>query len=156
MYVIADPKELEVLFDEGELREAIKGIPDQEVRKECTLCLERLKILLNEERQEVRERHEASLVECSPHIQELEAMFAPFIVEEILRALNAIKTEREALHSQERASAKAALGPILNALGFLRDKTNITDEEYRKLDGKYKKLSRAVGILSRGTVDHDR
>ncbi|TRZ80014.1 hypothetical protein D4R86_05055 [bacterium] len=50
-----NPKELEVLFDEDELRGAIEDISDQETKEKCTHYLERLLALLEEEKQELQE-----------------------------------------------------------------------------------------------------
>jgi len=152
----ANPKELEVLFDEEELREAINGIPDQKTKEKSTQYMERLLALLEEEKQEQPGRYEASLMESGPHIEELETILAPFIKEDVLVVLGAIETEEEAENSTERSSAGEALISILNKLHFLEEKTDITVEKYNDLHKKYKILCRAVGIINRRVVDHDR
>lgn len=149
-------KVLEVLFDEKELRKAIDGIPDQETKEICAQYLERLLALLEEEKQELKKYHESGLIDCGPQIKQLEEVIAPFMTENTLFALREIKTEEEALNNEERGSAKKALNPILSQLRNLKEKTNITDEEYAKLYEKYKTLSRAVGIINSGAVDHSR
>ncbi|MEA2112769.1 MAG: hypothetical protein U9P50_02235 [Patescibacteria group bacterium] len=153
---LVNPKELEALFDEEELREAIDGISDQKVKEKCTQYLEKLLVLFEEEKQELPEHREASLIECSPHIEELEAMIIPFLEEEILSSLNTIKTEEEAKMSDERKTAHAAHILIFQKLKFLINETNISQEKYDKLDSKRKSLDRAIGTISRGIVDHDR
>lgn len=149
-------RELEILFNEEELREAIGDIPDPATKEKCTRYLERLLTLLEEEKQELQERHKTNLMECGPHIEELEAMLILHLREEVLVVLDTIKTKEEALNSQKRKSVKDALIPILEKLTVLREKTNITDDQYDKLYEKYKILSRAVGIINSGMVDHSR
>ncbi|MDP3726309.1 MAG: hypothetical protein Q8R36_03880 [bacterium] len=149
-------KELEVLFNEEELREAIGGISDQEVKEKCTQHLERLLVLLEEEKQEIQEHHEARLIDCRPLIAELEATISPFMGKEIFATLHAIKTGEEALNNRERESAKQALISILSQLKTLEEKTNITAGEYDELYEKYQILCHAVGIINRGAVDHNR
>ena len=53
-----EPGQLEALFGEEELREAIDGITDQEVKELCIHYLERLLILFEEEKKRVQESPE--------------------------------------------------------------------------------------------------
>ncbi|MCR4261215.1 MAG: hypothetical protein NUV96_02715 [Candidatus Colwellbacteria bacterium] len=53
-----EPGELEALFGEEELREAIDGVADQEVKEACMRYLERLLVLFEEEKQRVKESPE--------------------------------------------------------------------------------------------------
>ena len=56
-----------------------------------------------------------------------------------------------------RESAKAALIPIVAKLNILKKETNIAPEKHEELKAKYKRLSRAVGIInSNNKVDHNR
>lgn len=151
-----NPEELEMLFGEEELREAIDSIPDQKAKKKCTRYLERLLFLLEEEKQELRKYHKANLIERDLHIGELKAKFVAFEQMHSIETLRDITTEEEAQNSTERESAKRALIPIESQLKVLRDKINITAEEYNKLHEKYKILSHAVGIINRGVLEHGR
>ncbi len=153
---VANPKELEVLFDEEEMRIAIDGMADQEAKAECMNHLERLLALLEEERQELREQPEAISIECGPHVQELEATLEPFLKEDVLAVLHTIQTEDDAIKSKERADAKKVLLVAFNKLKFLQNETNITTEEYARLQAKYKTLDRAIGVGNRGVIDHTR
>jgi hypothetical protein len=150
------PDELEVLFSEEELRNAIGDIPDQEVRDECERHLERIIILFEEAKQNLQESYKASLVECGPYIEELETMISPFMEEEILATLRAIQIEEDARNSKERKSANQLLGSVLKKMDFLQKKTNITTGKRDELYKKFKTLSNAVGIINRGLVDHNR
>ncbi len=151
-----NPKELETLFSEEELRKAIKGISNQEMQEKCTQYLDRLLVLLGEEQQELQKHPETNLMDSGPHIKELEAILAPFMMGDILATLRAVKTEKEALDNTERKSAKQALNLIFSRLKNLKEETNITDKEYDKLYEKYKTLSRAVGMINGGAIDHNR
>lgn len=95
-------------------------------------------------------------VECGPHIEEFEEMVSPLLKEEFLDVLNKLETEEEAKNSQERESAKEALIPLVEKMHFLRDRTDITEEEYGRLHKKYKIISRATGMINGGKVDHAR
>ena len=95
-------------------------------------------------------------VEHGPHVKEFEELVAPLLKEEALEVLSATKTEEEALHSEERESAKKALIPIVEKMNFLDLRTNITKEELNELRKKYKIITNAVGFINNGMVDHDR
>jgi hypothetical protein len=95
-------------------------------------------------------------VECAPHVEEFEEMLVPLLKKELLEALNNIETEEEARNSEERASVKEALVPLVEKMHFLKNRTDITEEEYDKLHKKYKIISNATGFINNGIVDHDR
>jgi hypothetical protein len=157
-----DPRELEVLFDQEALREAIDELPDQKTKDECLQYLERLLALLEEEKKntkELQENREASLLDCTPGIEKLEAIMAPFLEERILASLHEIKSYKtvdEVLSNEERTRAKQARDLIFSQLKFLQEKTNITAEGYKELYEKYMTIRCAVGALSGGIVDHTR
>ena len=95
-------------------------------------------------------------VEPGPHVEEFEKLFAS-VTNETLGVLNAFETEEEAKNSQERKFAKEVLGPLLEKIKFLENRTNITEDELAELRKKYKVISNAVGIIKRdGRVDHAR
>ena len=95
-------------------------------------------------------------VECGPHVEEFEKMVDPLLKEELLVALNKLETEEEAKNSQERKSIKEALISLVEKMNFLKKRTDIGEEEYEKMHEKYKIISRAVGIVNSGMVDHNR
>lgn len=56
-----------------------------------------------------------------------------------------------------REPARVALIRIVDMLNRIRDETNITPEQLKELEAKYKILSRAVGIVNKDNiVDHTR
>lgn len=55
-----------------------------------------------------------------------------------------------------RDFAKVELKPITTLLNVLRDETNIPEVEYERLRNEYKTISRAVGMLTGGKIDHTR
>lgn len=121
--------------------------------------MERLLVLLEEEKKNTKELEEnriASLLECRPDIERLEQLFDSVLTEDNLIYLNSIKTMAEALSDEGRAMAKNVRTMAFNRLKFLQEKTNITDEEYKRLYEKYKTLDRAVGTINAGVVDHTR
>jgi hypothetical protein len=156
---VVDPKEVEVLFDEEALRSAIEEVPDQETKEKCTRYLERLLALLEEEKKdnkELQENRESSLVDCKPGIKSFETTLAPYLKEDFLAGLHAVATQEEALRDERRAHTKAALALVYPLLQSLREKTNITAEEYERLHKQYKTLLCARGVISGGVVDHTR
>ena len=98
------------------------------------------------------------LIECGPQIAEIEALMAAFEATHDLAALHAITTItlEDALAHPLRKPAKAALIPIVALLTFLKQSTNITEERLEELKQKYLRLSRAVGVLNGGVLDHTR
>lgn len=150
---------VEVLFGEEELRAAIDAIPDEEEKAKCIGYLERLNALLDEERQEqkkLQEEYLAGLPDCTSEIARFEENMEPLLKEEVLSHLHAITTEAEAGADLKRAVAKAALNLGLADLKKMLNETNISDEEYLRLYEKFQTLSRAVGMINSGKVDHTR
>lgn len=93
-------------------------------------------------------------------------------VEELLTMLKAFESGRpiielysitnlspdEAPNHPVREPARKALIPIVALLNTLKKETNISEEKYKKLEGLYKYLSNAVGMInaSTGNIDHER
>lgn len=150
---VVDPKELEVLFDEVALREAIEKVSDEKTKNECLRYLERLLELLEEERQQLQEQKEPERPDCRERVEKFEAEYAPYFSKETLAHLNAITSVSEALADIKRKSVKVVLGEILKELQAMKSETNITDEEYAKLYAKRNALMRAFGTLRNGAID---
>ncbi len=150
---VVDPKELEVLFDEAALREAIDNIPDEKTKNECLSYLDRLLDLLEEERKGLQEQKEPERPDCRERVEAFETKYAPYFSEETLAHLNAITSVSEALADIKRKSVKIVLGEILTELQAMKSETNIADEEYKQLYAKRNALMRAFGTLRNGAID---
>jgi hypothetical protein len=98
------------------------------------------------------------LREAGPEIVEFEAMVALFESMHSLEELYSIieLTPGEAPKHPTREPARVALIPIVAKLNILKKETNITSEQHEELKAKYKRLSRAVGIINNNKVDHNR
>ena len=95
--------------------------------------------------------------EHSPEIAELEQRYTSFESGHSLLELHAITEEEDARTNPVRQSAKEALDPILAILNTLERETNISPEKFKELKEKYRRLSKAVGIIDKdGKVDHAR
>lgn len=96
-----------------------------------------------------------AISEVSP---ELYAVFqnAPGKSVEIRDALMAKLSQEDKEKYFLRGFAISDLKPITALLNKLHDETNIPSEEYERLKEEYKTLSRAVGMLSGGKIDHTR
>jgi hypothetical protein len=148
------PNELEVLFGEDELREAIEAVEDAGVKAKCSQYLDRLLVLMEEEKNELRANHESSRVESDPQV-ELEQMLGPFLEGQFLANLHALQTVEEAFASEERKSVKPILiaaEKMLHTLG----ETGSSQEEYNRLSDKISLLARAYGIPKGNIIDHSR
>ncbi|OGZ07751.1 MAG: hypothetical protein A3D65_01455 [Candidatus Lloydbacteria bacterium RIFCSPHIGHO2_02_FULL_50_13] len=55
-----------------------------------------------------------------------------------------------------RAAAKEALIPIVELRNLFRDDPRISSEQFARLEEKYMRCSRAVGVISNNKVDHQR
>jgi len=148
--------EIELLFDEAELTEAVGELKDETAQKICKNYLERIHALFEEEKKELKETYAASLADAEPIVKNIEALFDAFEAKHNMDALFAIKTINEALQSKERAAAKTDLLAIWSQLKTLETGTNISNERYIALHDKYRKLYMAVGTISNGIVDHTR
>lgn len=150
---IVNPNELEILFEEDSLREAINQLPDEKLRNECLRHLDRLLGLLEEERTQLREQKEPERPDCRERVEAFETKYAPYFSEEMFTHLNNITTVSEALADIKRKSVKIILGEVLTELQSLKSETNISDEEFERLFAKRNALMRAFGTLRNGAID---
>jgi len=152
---VVDPTEVDALFGEDELREAIEVMEDAGVKAQCLQYLDRLLVLMEEEQNELRINQESSEVESDPKIMELEQMLRPFLERECLASLHALQTQEEAFASEERKSAKPILiaaREMLHTIGV----SGVAQEEYNRLSDKISLLARAYGIPTGNIIDHSR
>jgi len=123
------------------------------------------------------------LRECEPEIAEFEKMLESFETEHSLAKLHSIVDltlgellcyAREVKNSPEkqgllieptsedisryfmRKVAREALKPIVAKMNILKEETNISRERHDELKARYKRLSRAVGIINNSKIDHER
>ena len=92
--------------------------------------------------------------ETARELETLKALFSSFETTYDLEVLHAITTRKEALESASRDSAKEDLKPIVRLLDTLETKAGVSKEEYTVLREQYNTLSRAVGMINNGQVDH--
>lgn len=99
-----------------------------------------------------------NLREAGPEIAEFENMTASFELTHSLAELHSIVdlTALEASKHTIREPARVALIPIVAMLNTLKKETNISPTKYEEIKAKYKRLSRAVGMINKNKVDHDR
>lgn len=150
---VVDPKELEVLFDEDALREAIDTLNDEKVKSDCLEYLDRLLELFDEEKRILQEKKEPERPDCRERVLAFESKYEPYFSEEMLEHLNSIPSVSEALADIKRKSVKIILGEVLAELQTMKTETNITDEEHARLYAKRNALMRAFGTLRNGTID---
>lgn len=150
---IVNPQELEVLFDEDELREAIERLADEKTRNECLRYLDRLLELLEEEKRSLQEQNEPERPDCRERVAAFETKLAPYLTKESLAYLNAITSVPEALADIKRKGVNLILGEILAELQAMRSETNLSQEEYERLLAQRNTLMRAYGTLRNGTID---
>ncbi|MFA6552246.1 MAG: hypothetical protein WCT19_01970 [Candidatus Paceibacterota bacterium] len=149
-----DQSKLELLFGEEDLREAIERLSDQDMKKTCEDYLDRLLELFEEEKIKQKNASESAPGASEQEIQMYEALITAFEKKHNVDLLFAIKTQAEALQSEERTSAKNDLTPILDFLN--KNESKIASEQHAFLFAKYKRLSQAVGMINSGIVDHER
>ena len=77
-----------------------------------------------------------------------------FNLEELFAITNL--TPEDAPNHPIREPARQALIPIVSYLKSLKSETNIPDDIYDVLEQRYKRLSRAVGMINKNIVDHTR
>jgi hypothetical protein len=99
-----------------------------------------------------------TLRESAEEIAEFDTMIDVFESEHPLEELLSIVdlTPEQAMVHPVREPARKALSPIVAKLHALRDETNITPEKYKELQERYKRISRAVGIINNNKIDHTR
>lgn len=154
--IVSGRHNIEVLFNEETLKEAIDEIPDATIQKQCIESLEKIKVLLEEEKVAYQEADNTRLIDSGPMIQEVEASFTAFEAKYNIEFLMSLKTEAEAFASEERISAKKDILKIWAQLDKLETETNIPQDRLNELRDKYKALHlRAVGTANRGVVSHE-
>ncbi|MDP3963221.1 MAG: hypothetical protein Q8Q39_01855 [bacterium] len=94
--------------------------------------------------------------DCGPEILEFEGVIAAAESEHSLEYLHTIAAPEEALRDPQRLALKEKLVPIVERLVSLQNETNISADKLAELKDKYIKLSRAVGMINSGKVDHTR
>ena len=96
--------------------------------------------------------------EAGPEIEEVESLLSKFETDFSLDELHAIVdiTTEDAINHPVRKPAKLAVNVILTKIDVLHKETNISPEKEKELRDGYKKLSRAIGILSNNKLDHTR
>ncbi len=149
------PDELELLFEKDDLEEAISKISDDQQRATCQRYLDRLLVLFEEEKRDFEGKQESS----SDHeslVQEFITLVDDFERKHNLEELLAITTQKEALESAQRATAKKDIALISSELNKLGEIKGIPIERYKELYERYKKLDHVIGIISKGVVYHDR
>ncbi|MFA6076783.1 MAG: hypothetical protein WC735_01765 [Candidatus Paceibacterota bacterium] len=99
-----------------------------------------------------------NLRDCAQEVTNFEFLVGIFESRFSLAELNSIidLTPADAPKHPVREPARLALIPIVEKLNALKKETNISPEKFEELKAKYKIISRAVGIINKNKVDHDR
>ena len=82
--------------------------------------------------------------------------YVPTYKAKIARLQNLILSPEDARIYEMRRSAVTDLIPIKKMLDTLKTETNISAEQRKAVEEKYKRLTSAVGGIRNGKVDHDR
>ena len=137
------------------MNETMEMGPNPEEQDGDELCADFLarhpeKVVLPEERRE-----------CGPEVARFEEMVASFESTHSLAELNSITIldPKGAPNHLVREPARLALGPINTLLEVLEKETDISSDGYEELKARYRRLSRAVGmidVLKGNRVDHER
>jgi hypothetical protein len=108
---------------------------------------------------ELEEKEKNEIIElrsCEREVVEYERLIEDFRQNHSLQKLHAIDTllPHEAPHSQLRERARKDLIPIVKLMNTLKAETDITDERWEHMKGRYLVLSRAVGIINKTQIRH--
>jgi len=135
--------------------------PEQETWNDPALTPEQnrqindlLKEALDKDAVEQLEKKPVELTENEIITSELGEIFDTWLAPEKLEALNALTTEAEAIINPLRMDAKLVLNIIWKKMKTLGD--TLPSAELDALRAKNKILSRAVGMINGGLVDHTR
>ena len=112
-----------------------------------------LEVIQQEQAAERRDGKSPEQIETEKLMSEIGAFFEEWLATEKLEMLNAIKGEAEAEASPERAAAKLALRETLKRIKVLKE---LSFDGVDGLMAKHRILSRAVGMINKGLVDHTR
>ena len=90
--------------------------------------------------------------------QKFDSLIASFESKYSLAELHSIidLTPQEAPNHPLREPARVALADIVEELNKLKDTYGETSAEYKSIKEKYMRLSRAVGMINKNKVDHNR
>ena len=101
------------------------------------------------------ERRE-SIIETEKNVKDFELLTEAFESEHDMEALYAIETKEQAINSEDREAAKADLPEIVRLLKALRFDGNLSSKKRDEIKDAYRNISRAVGMINSGRVDHTR
>lgn len=127
-------------------------LTEQEKAALCAQCADILKLSVEQA------APPADLRESGPGIAEFESMIVVFEKTHSIAALHQIVdlTQNDAPNHPIREPARIAVELIGKKLKMLKRETHITPPKRKELDAQYQRLSRAVGIINNGKVDHNR
>ena len=94
-----------------------------------------------------------SLLESAPQVAKIEGLINEFETSHDIAALSIVDV-LTVDSAAKRDVAKLDLASIHEALNDLINNTNVATEKYHELNAKFDILSKAVGIINRGRVEH--
>ena len=96
--------------------------------------------------------------DCAEEMQQFNDLVEAFEAKHPIEELYGITVlaPADAPFHPTREPARVDLGPIVAKLNALKEETNISEDAFGDLELRYKRLSRAVGMISGGRVDHER
>jgi hypothetical protein len=145
----------EMAFLESFLKDHPEAASQKEVRRDCEKEKGELQRLIEEYSNKHSLEKLNAVIDVSPDLYNLLAHYKRMTAEEVESA-SASLTPEDANNFRTRVSAKDDLAPIVALLNILEKETNITGSDLDKLTSAYKVLSRAVGMINNGKVDHTR
>jgi len=96
------------------------------------------------------------LDEGDAQIEAFDTLVNVFERQHDMQYLLRIVTEEQAKGDLVRDSAKASLKPIFDQLKNIQNMKGVPPEKRARLEEEWKRISRAVGMINRGMVDHTR
>ena len=98
------------------------------------------------------------LIDYEPLIQEFQTIASVFELEHSLEELFAITdlTVADAPNHPVREPARLAMVEITRLRNALKNENGLSEERYEPIERKYTQISRAVGMINNGKVDHTR
>jgi len=145
----------EMAFLECFLNDHPEAAPQKETRRDCEKEKGELLQLIDEFGKNHSLEGLNAVTDVSPDLYNLLARYKRMTAEEI-ESTSASLTPEDANKFRTRVPAKDDLTPIVALLNILEKETNITGLDLDKLTSAYKVLSRAVGMINNGKVDHTR
>ena len=151
-----DDPEVDVLYEREILQNAIEQIQDEGVKKRCVDYLNRLDRLIEDEREYLNNLPKEAKLEAQDTIQNIDEAMEKFSEKHDLEYLTQLTDAKVSANDPRRLAARDDLRKIFDKIEFLEDRTNVLEEDIKRIRSIYNDFMNAVGVINHSDILHNR